>query len=70
MPTLRIPEREKPIHHKMTRLELIDEMMDTYTEKELTDLGISFGLTVENVSMVLLADRIFSRLFHPGKDWK
>ena len=67
MPTLRIPEREKPINHKMTRLELLDEMIDTYTEKELTDLGISFGFPVNNVSMVLLADRIFCKLFMPGE---
>ena len=49
-----------------TREELIDLLMDYYTETEFEQLGLSLGLKVENVSMVLLADRIALKLLTPG----
>tara|TARA_R100001082_G_C4342244_1_gene150673 strand:- start:643 stop:831 length:189 start_codon:yes stop_codon:yes gene_type:complete len=49
-----------------TREELIDLLMDYYTETEFEKLGLSLGLKVENVSMVLLADRIALKLLTPG----
>jgi|3_EtaG_2_1085321.scaffolds.fasta_scaffold247200_2 Na+-translocating ferredoxin:NAD+ oxidoreductase RnfE subunit len=49
-----------------TREELIDLLMDYYTETEFEKLGLSLGLEVKNVSMVLLADRIALKLLTPG----